>query len=786
LVEELSADQARRTQSLETIEFDSTMDVEPLSHIIGQDRGMSALRFGLDIKGRGYNVYAAGPSGTGKKTAIINYLTEIAKALPTPPDWCYVYNFDDPRRPKALGLPAGKGIELMENMKWFVQQARETLTKAFSSEEYSKMRSELLRKIDDEIGEITEQMKRISLGEGFRLDRTSIGLRMTPIIDGVEVSNEEFQQLPPEVQESIHHRRDATQGKLGSLLVQLAELQKNANATMEELGKRVASSSLEHIFQMMKDLYGDIDKVQEYLEAVREDIIENIPALLSKEEETELVEDFMRRYKINLLVDNSELEGVPVVTEHHPTHRHIFGYLEKEVNLGVLSTDFTLVRAGSAHKANGGFLLINVDYLFGDPYVWGALKRTIRDERLEIEDTPEPMEYMATKILMPEPIPFSAKVILIGETHNYFRLYDLDGDFKELFKVRADFTISMDRNDESVSNYIRFISVIVQKEGLLPFDRKAMAAIIEYGSRLAGDQKKLSTRFGEIADFIIEVSYHASKDGASMASRRHVKRALEQRVYHSNLYEERLGEMMERGVLLLDTEGMKTGQVNGLAVLSIGNYSFGKPSRVTASVGVGREGIVDIEREAELGGPIHTKGVQILTGYLNEMYARESPLGLTARLVFEQSYSGIEGDSASSTELYALLSALSAAPIRQNLAVTGSVNQKGEIQAIGGVNEKVEGFFDVCKARGLDGEHGVLIPAGNVDNLMLKEEVVEAVREGKFHIYPVKTIDEGVEILAGVEAGDRLPDGSFEENTVNGLVQKRLMEMAERIKEYSR
>jgi lon-related putative ATP-dependent protease len=785
-VEKLSFEQTRRTQSLEIIEFDSTTEVKPLSHIIGQDRGMSALRFGIDLKGRGYNIYVAGPSGTGKKTAIINYLNDIAKSQPTPSDWCYVYNFEDPRRPKALELPAGKGIELRENMKWFVQQARETLEKAFSSEEYSKMRSQQLRRVENEIGEITEQMKKISLGEGFKLEMTPVGMRIIPIIDGAEISNEDFLKLSLDAQEFIHLKRDATQGKLNSMLVQFAEIGKNADEAMEELDKSVASSSLEHIFQMMIDLYEGINNVQGYLEAVKGDILDNMPALLSKEEKADLTDALMRRYVVNLLVDNSELKGAPVVTEPHPTHRHIFGYLEKEAKQGVLSTDFTLVRAGSAHMANGGFLLITVDDLFGDPYVWGAMKRTIRDEKLEIEDIPEPMEHLSTKILTPEPIPFSSKVILVGETHNYFRLYERDRDFKELFKVRADFTTSMERNDEKVSNYIRFISAIVQKECLLPFDRKAMAAIIEYGSRLAGDQKKLSTRFGEIADFIIEVSYHATKDGASVATRRHVMRALEQRIYHSNLYEERLEEMMERGFLLLDTEGMKIGQVNGLAVLTIGNYSFGKPSRVTASVGVGREGIVDSEREAELGGSIHTKGVQIIIGYLNEMYANENPLGLTARLVFEQSYSGIEGDSASSTELYALLSALSAAPIRQNLAVTGSVNQKGEIQAIGGVNEKVEGFFDVCKSRGLDGEHGVLIPASNVENLMLKEEIAEAVSEGKFHIYPVKTIDKGIEILTGVEAGKRLPDGTFAETSINGRVQKRLMQMAERIKEYSR
>jgi len=786
LVTELSHEDVRRSLPVDKFEFESTDYLTPLDEIIGQERGLSALLFGLELKARGYNVYVAGPSGTGKKTAIINFLRDMAKTMPVPPDWCYVNNFEEPRRPKAIKIPTGKGAEFKENMDWFVQHVIETLMKAFSSEEYAEMRKATLKKIEGRRDKIIEAMRRTALNEGFSLQSSPVGLMLLPIVEGRPIDEEEFGQLPKESQDAIQRRREALDQKMRNFLKQFAELEKRADAAVEQLNRGVANSSMEHHFQMMNELYEDIHQVSEFLEDVKDDILVNLPIILNEDEESDPIEDIINRYKVNLLVDNSRLKGAPVVTEPHPTHRHIFGYLEKEAKYGTLTTDFTLIRGGSAHRANGGFLIVTVEDLFADPYVWGSLKRAIRDERLEIEDVPEPMELMTTKTLMPEPIHFDTKVILIGETAHYFRLEELDGDFEELFKVRADFDTTMKRNEENIRKYCRFVKSICEKENLKPMDRSAVAAIVEFGSRLASDQKKLSTRFREIADFIIEVGYYTVKDGAEMSSKRHVDMALEQRLYRSNLYQEKLEEMIARGVLLVDTEGTKVGQVNGLAVLSTGNYEFGKPSRVTASVGVGKEGIIDIEREADLSGPIHTKGVLILSGYLNEMYAQERPLSLAARIVFEQSYSGIEGDSASSTELYAILSALSDKPIKQHIAVTGSVNQKGEVQAIGGVNEKIEGFYEVCKAKDLNGKQGVIIPTSNVDNLMLKEEVVEAVRQGKFHIYAVRTVNEGIEILTGFKAGEKQPDGSYEAGTINDLVQRRLSEMAERIREYSK
>jgi len=483
-------------------------------------------------------------------------------------------------------------------------------------------------------------------------------------------------------------------------------------------------------------------------------------------------------------VDNSDLRGAPVIMELNPTYQNLFGRIEKEAQFGVLTTDFTMIRGGSLHNANGGYVVLPAEEILRNLFSYDSLKRALMNERISIEEAGERLGFITTKGLRPGPIPLSVKVVLIGNPLLYQQLYALDMDFKELFKVKADFDISMDRTEENMRKYAAFVCTFCQKENLKHLDASGVAKIIEHGSRLAEDQEKLSTRFAEVADIIREASFYATQEGSSHVTASHVKKAIEEKVYRSNLIQEKIREMIERKVLLIDTEGEAVGQVNGLTVMSLGDFSFGAPSRVTASIGLGREGIIDIQREAKLGGPIHTKAVMILSGYLAEKYAQDKPLSLSTRLVFEQSYGMVEGDSASSTELYSILSALSGTPIKQAIAVTGSVNQKGEVQAIGGVNEKVEGFFEVCKAKGLTGEQGVLIPESNAQNLMLKEEVMEAVRAGKFHIYPVKTIDQGIEILTGAKAGARQPDGTFQEGTINYLVDKRLREMAERLKEF--
>jgi lon-related putative ATP-dependent protease len=495
-------------------------------------------------------------------------------------------------------------------------------------------------------------------------------------------------------------------------------------------------------------------------------------------------QDPMQNYRINLVVDNADLEGAPVVMESNPTYSRLFGYMEKEARFGTLTTNYTLIRSGSIHKANGGYLVVPVEGLFQNPLVYESLKRTIENEKIEIEEPTSRLGFMVTKTMQPEPILFDTKVIILGTPQIHGILYSRDVDFRELFKVKADFDTVMTRNDENVEQYASFICTLCRKEGLNHLDPSGIAAMVDYSSRLADHQLKLSTQFSRVADIIREANFYAVEKGDELISREHINKTLEERVYRSNMIQEKIKEMIEKGSILIETEGQKVGQVNGLAVLSLGDYTFGKPSRITASVGVGNKGIIDIEREAQMGGPTHTKGVMILGGYLNHMYARDKPLSLTARLVFEQSYSGVDGDSASSTELYSMLSTLSGVPIKQNFAVTGSVNQKGEVQAIGGVNQKIEGFYEVCKAKGLTNEQGCMVPQSNVQNLMLKEEVVETIKEGKFHIYPVRTINEGIEVLTGMEAGERQPDGTFKEGTINYLVQKRLDQMAENMKEY--
>ena len=793
MVVELPYERARRRCPEDSLGCRSTAELTPLTEIIGQDRAVRALRFGLKIKERGFNIYVAGQPGTGRKTAIVSFLEEIARTRLVPPDLCYVNNFDNPRRPKALRLPAGKGAELQGDMERFVSEMREALAKAFESDEYAKRREETLKAIEEERNELTNQVDQMARQAGFLLQRSPIGLLVVPVVEGRPISDQEFARLPPEMRGKLQRQREALQERMRSALRQFRELERKAAAAVEELNRRVATFAMEHLLSMLLEKYGVISDVRAFLEDIKKDILNNLPAILGKEQAQRpqlpfpipgLAEEPTNRYRVNLVVDNSKREGAPVIMELNPAHQHLFGMTEKEARFGALFTDYTMIRGGSAHRANGGFLVIPVEELLTKPLAWDSLKRAIMNEKLEIEEVTERLGFMTTKTLRPEPVPFDAKVILIGNPRLYHLLYGLDRDFKELFKVKADFDTTMERDDENVKKYAAFICTLCCKEELRHLGPSGIAAIVEYSSRLAADQKKLSTRFAEVADIIREANFYADEEDAAYISKRHVDKALEEKVYRSNLIQKKIEEMIARGVLLIDTDGERLGQVNGLAVLSLGDYGFGRPNRVTASVGVGRKGIIDIEREAEMGGPIHTKGVMILSGYLDGRYAHEKPLSLSARLVFEQSYSGVEGDSASSTELYAILSVLSGRPIRQYMAVTGSVNQKGEVQAIGGVNEKIEGFYEVCKTKGLNGRQGVVIPASNVENLMLKEEVVEAIKAGRFHIYPVRTVDEGIEILTGAEAGERRPDGTYEEGTINHLVQKRLMEMAERMKEY--
>jgi len=764
---------------------ESSADLLPLTEIIGQDRALRALQFGLKIESKGFNIFISGMPGTGRKTAIISYLEEVAKERPIPDDWCYVYNFRDTNKPNALRLKAGSGSVFKKDMELFVTEMKRALSVAFESEEYSRRRGETLKAIEAERDEVTKQVNTLAGNAGFLLQRSPIGLMLIPIQDGKPINEQEFTQLPPQLQAQIQERRESLQGELRSPLKQFRNIEGKMADAIKELNRSAATFALEPITSVLKEKFSDSEEVVEYLGHVEEDVLDNLQTIIrgGAPQQPQLPfqmpgarKDPTERYLVNLVVDNS--------MELNPTYSRLFGSIEKEARFGALVTNYTMIRGGSAHRANGGYLLVPVEGLFTNPLIYQSLKRAISNEKLEIEEPTARLGFMLSGTLSPEPIPFNTKVIIIGDPQVYQTLFARDREFKELFKVKADFDTTMEKNDENVSQYAQFICTLCQKENLCHIDSNGIAAVIEYSSRLAADQTKLSTQFASVSDIIREANYYALEEGATLVGRKHINKALEERVYRSNLIEKKIDEMIAKGVIKIDTDGEKVGQVNGLAVLSLGDYGFGKPSRITASVGVGREGIIDIERESQMGGQTHTKGVLILSGYLNDKYAKEKPLSLTARLAFEQSYSGVDGDSASSTELYAMLSALSGKPIRQHLAVTGSVNQKGEVQAIGGVNEKVEGFYEVCKSKGLTGKEGCMIPHSNVRNLMLKEEVVEAIKEGRFHIWPVKTIDQGIEVLTGVEAGEMQPDSSYPEGTIHQVVQDRLDEMAELIKEY--
>ena len=788
MIKELEYNQARRKCPQDFITCKATSELSPLTEIIGQVRALKALQFGLDIKEEGFNVYVAGLPGTGKKTAIMTFLEKKAKDMPVPPDYCYVYNFEDSQKPNALRLPPGKGSEFVKDMEKFVEEMKKAIIAAFESEDYATRREDTLGQYEEKKQELMRELNQKAQEAGFVLQRSQIGMVIVPVINGRIINEQQFGILPQSVRDEIQGRRKLLQDEMRTAFRQFRDIDRDAEAEVEKFNKEVANYALDPLLDSLKEDYGQITECDAYLDSVKEDILANLSSMLgAKQQQQEnpfaammgrAKEDPAERYVVNLIVDNSKLEGAPVVMEMNPGHNKLFGMTEKEARFGALITNYTMIRGGSAHEANGGFLVIPIEEMARNPGSYEALKRTILDQNLQIEELAARMGYISTRSLRPEPIPFTAKVILVGETRYYYMLYRADPEFKKIFKVKAEFDSTMERNSANVQEYAKFMCTLVNKEGLKHLDSSGIGSIVEYSSRLASDQEKLSTQFTEISDIIREANYYAQTNGSEHITNEHVQQAIEAKIYRSNLIEEKIGEMIERGSILVDTEGEKVGQVNGLAVLGMGDYMFGKPSRITASVGLGKEGIIDIEKKAEMGGPTHTKGVHILTGFLTSRYAKKHPLSLTARLTFEQSYSGVDGDSASSTETYAMLSALSEVPIKQSFAVTGSVNQKGEVQAIGGVNQKIEGFFDLCKFRGLSGEQGVMIPHTNVKNLMLREDVVEAVKEGKFHIYPVETIDQGIEVLTGVPAGDPDTAGDFPEDSINYRAQKKLDEMA--------
>ena len=794
---ELTAEQVRRRCDPGLFNCESTHDLNPLDGIIGQERALSALNFGLNILKQGFNIYVSGPSGTGRTTTIKSYLEAKATEKDVPPDWCYVHNFKDAYCPRALKVPPGTGQRLQRDVSHLVESARRSLAQAFTSKEYGERREEITSEYGKKREAVFNALSRKAEENGFLLQNTPVGLVFLPASDGKPMSEEDYNMLSAEEKEAMRKKQEELSRELKEQITNLRGDESAITERLEETDREVARYSISHLFEELKNRYPELPQVVDYLSEVEQDIIENFEQFKSELQSSppqdpmaamrEMAQkQALKKYEVNVLVDNSSLQGAPVVLELNATFNNLFGRIEKEAQFGASYTDFTMIRSGSLHRANGGYLAVRIEDLLTNYQSWDGLKRTLRDGKLTIEEISERLGFLAMKSLRPEPIPLDIKVVLIGEPMFYYLLLRMDLEFRELFKIKADFDSRMDKNEGNLKDYAAVICRMCREEDLKHLKNDALAKLMEHSSRLAGDQEKLSTLFADIADIIREASFWAGEDGASLIEADHVEKAIEQKVYRSNLIQQRINEMIAQGMIIIDAGGEQTGQVNGLAVIDLGDFAFGRPSRITASVGVGREGLVDIEREARLGGRLHTKGVMILSGYITEKYVQDIPMSLSARLVFEQSYEEVEGDSASSTELYALLSRLADVPIKQGIAVTGSVNQKGEVQAIGGLNEKIEGFFEVCKAKGLDGSQGVLIPVSNIRNLMLKEEVVQAVEAGEFHIYPVSTIDEGMEVLTGQKAGERLDNGQFEPDSINDRVQKRLATLAEKLRDFGR
>jgi predicted ATP-dependent protease len=788
---ELTTEQVRRMVDLATLEPAEAGKPEDQT-IIGQKRAVRALEFGLGIQEFGFNMYVSGPHGIGKMTAIQAFLGKMARGKEVPPDWCYVNNFEDPYLPTAMKLPAGRGRQLQQDVRHLIEHVRREIPKAFESEEYGARREEIMRALESQRRETVEAFNEKATQAGFVLQVTPFGIALVPVFGNRPLNDAEFQALPAPMRQEMQGKREKLQEELEAAMKQVRAIERASHLKLAESDRKLSLFIVGGVMNDLSERYTDLPEVVKYLGALQTAIVEGIEHFKGIKQagqdaasanlaayEQEL---HFRRYQVNVLVDNGRQEGAPVLVEYNPTYNNLFGRVEKESQFGSLQTDFTLIKPGSLHRANGGYLVVQIEDVLRNPLSWEGLKRTLRSREIPIEDIGERIGYIATKSLRPQPIPLEAKILLVGHPMTHHMLLAYDPDFSELFKVKVDFDTSVDFSPETLREFVSLLMSFTRKASLKNLDPSGIARCVEHSFRMAEDQEKLSTHFGIVADIIREANYWAGEDSASEIGRKHVQKALDERIYRSSLIKERMEEMATRGSLLIETAGAKAGQVNGLTVISLGDFSFGRPVRITASAAPGREGVMDIEREVKLGGPLHSKGVLILNGYLSSRFARQRPLTLSARLVFEQSYQMVEGDSASAAEVFAILSALSGLPIRQGIAVTGSINQKGEVQAIGGINEKIEGFFDLCRERDLDGSQGVLMPRSNVQNLMLREEVAEAVRQQQFHVWAVDHVDQGIEVLTGVAAGAPGEDGHFAEGSVNSLVEKRLGEFAESLR----
>jgi len=776
----------------------STTEIKPSREIVGQERALRSLRVGLEMKHFGYNIFVTGLSGTGRTTTIKRMLQQFEDAQSSLHDFCYVYNFKNPDMPGALTFPAGDGKAFKDDMDSFIEELLRTIPAMFESQRYQTARKSLAEHFNDRQKIVLTEFEKKVEKNGFNLIQVQVGSivrpDIVPVVDNKPVSVEQLELLvqkgefPREQFEALKNNYAGLEKQMSTVFRELQNIERKIQDSLMDLDNKMVTPLIDGGIENLKTRFPN-ERVERYLSSVRGYLFEHLdefkrPADIQARPAPKTEEGIRRKLEVNLLVDNSASKTIPIIVETDPKYKNIFGTVERQLEQGgVWKTDFTQIKAGSLVRANGGYLVLNALDALAEPGVWQDLKRTLRTGKMEIQ-TLEPMFGFAPSGMKPEPIELDLKVIMIGDSEIYRMLYFRDEDFKKIFKIRADFDFEMPRNNASISQYLGFIAMICQDENLLPFDASAMGQIIEFGVRLSGRQRKLSTRFSIITDVILESSYWATKEKASVVASRHVQKALQERIYRVKLVEDKIHEMIVEGSIIIATKGSVVGQVNGLSVYDAGEHAFGRPSRITARTALGRSGIINIEREAALSGPTHNKGVAIISGFLQSKFAQRKPLVMNASITFEQSYGGVDGDSASSTEVYAILSSLAEIPLRQDIAVTGSVNQKGELQPIGGVNLKIEGFFDVCSAFGLTGRQGILIPEQNIGDLMLRDDVIEAVRKKKFHIYSALTIDEGIEILTGIKAGTAGRSGSFQEGTVNALVNRKLDEYSRRWQEF--
>ncbi len=788
-IKELNFKELKKECDPSFFKFKTTRELEPFDGAIGQARAIKAMEFGLNIDIKGYNIYIEGPTGIGKTIYAKNKLNELAKTKPVPDDWCYVFNFANNNEPVAINLPAGLGREFTNDMNQFIETIKNEIKSAFNNQDFEKEKESIQKDVEDKKIKLIEKLNKDAAKQGFEIKNTSSGIYFLPMINGKTLSEDEFNALDEKTKKDFEARSVAIQQETIDTMKKIKEMENKAADKMNSWQNNIALFAVTIQVNELRNKYKKFPKIQAFLKDVQKDVLTNLNDFIEDEKPNNMTAQMQMaknangkpwdKYKVNLFVDNSELEGAPVIIDSNPSFYNLFGKLEYENSFGMMKTDFTLIKPGLIHKANGGYIVLQIRDLLTNPILWDSFKRVLRTKLIYVDTLKDyQMNAVAIASVKPEPIPVNIKVVLIGPSNIYYQLLEVDEDFRKLFKVKVEFDEEAPRTDSNMFKIAQFIHNFCEKEKAPHFNAGAVAKVIEYCSRMVENQTKLSTQLNDITELLGEACTWARMDKAKIVTAEYVKKAIAERIERINKYDQRLVEMIQNGTIMIDTNGEKVGQINGLSVMHIGDYSFGKPAKITANTYVGKSGIVNIEREVELSGTSHSKGVMILSAYIGEKFAQEKPLSLSASLCFEQMYNGVDGDSASSTELYALLSSLSELPIKQSIAVTGSVNQKGEIQPIGGVTDKIEGFFNICKLRGLTGDQGILMPYQNIKNLNLSDEVIKAVKDGKFHIYAIKTVDEGIELLTGVPAGRKNKNGEYTVGTVNYLVSEKLKKYA--------